>query len=54
MNIFNNIYDIKNNSNSSGIYNDYNSTININGKYNNNILLLKKQVNRNLKRMKSK
>ena len=50
MNIFNNIYDIKNNNNSSGIYNDYNSTININGKYNNNILLLKKQVNGNLKK----
>ena len=50
MNIFNNIYDIKNNNNSSGIYNDYNSTININGKYNNNFLLLKKQVNGNLKK----
>ena len=50
MNIFNNIYDIKNNNNSSGIYNDYNSTININGKYNNNILLLKQQVNGNLKK----
>ena len=55
MNIFNNIYDIKNNNNNnSGIYNDYNSTININGKYNNNILLLKKQANGNLKKNENK
>ena len=50
MNIFNNIYDIKNSNNSSGIYNDYNSIIDNNGKYNNNILLLKKKVNENLKK----
>ena len=50
MNIFNNIYDIKDNNINSGIYNDYNSTNNKNGTFNNNILLLKKQVNENLKK----
>jgi hypothetical protein len=51
MNIFNNIYDIKDNNINSGIYNDYNSTNNKNGTFNNNnILLLKKQVNGNLKK----
>jgi len=50
MNIFNNIYDIKNSNNSSGIYNDYNSIIDNNGKYNNNLLLLQKKVNENLKK----
>ena len=50
MNIFNNIYDI-NNNNKSGIYNDYSSIVNKNGiYYNNNVPLLKKQANGNLKK----